>query len=210
MESGTGSGTSVVSLVSGLSSTGGSLPANAGGFPTSRAEPEGPITASSGFGGRGRIWVVVAAVLLVVVAGFGAYLVTNDVLHPKGTSGVILIPKGKWFSIPGDQYNDVAFVAGQSSILNGTITNSGGLNLYLMTPAELLSLSKTGQVGGSTWASGRIANLTVTHLNLPVSAGSWDLVFLNSDGPVPPTYLGNSPLNTTIVGFWTDLTLSPG
>jgi len=137
----------------------------------------------------------------VAIGLVGAAYVLSGGFHFGAASSTVLVHKGTYYSLPGGQFNALAFSVSKASVLNGTFTNTYGINLYTMTPSELVSLAKTGVVGGFAWSSGRIANLTVTNLNLDVAAGQWDLVFLNADNP--------SPLNTTIVGFYTDLTVGP-
>jgi hypothetical protein len=138
---------------------------------------------------------VVVAIGLVAAA----YTLT-DGFHLNGstTSAVTLIPKWTYDSIPGDQYDAVAFVVHATSQLNGSFTNSIGVVVYLMTPAELEALAIKGVVSGYNWTSGQVPSLTLYGLKVKVTVGSWDLVFLNPD-----------PLNTTVVDFWTTVTETP-
>lgn len=172
--------------------------------PSSATSPSG--TPSRHLSKRNTRLVTVAAVVIVGCAIGAAYVLTDGFV-PAGSSGTeVLLPAKAYYSIPGAQYNAIAFLVQKTSVVTGTFTNTKGITLYQMTPAELLSLSKTGNIGNFSWTSGRIANLTVTDLSLTVQPGSWDLVFFNSDNPSPVL---NPNLNTTIVGFYTNLTVSP-
>ncbi len=151
-----------------------------------------------------RTIVAVATISVVLVVG-GAYALTGG-FHKAAAQPLVLVPAHEWYSLPGEQFAAVAFVAGGASVLNGTFTNTEGVTLYLMTPAELLNLSKKGVVEGYEWTSGWISNNTVTTLDLAVAAGHWDFVWLNPDSPIE----WNPGLTTTVIGFYTDFTLSPG
>jgi len=130
-----------------------------------------------------------------------AYVFTNG-FHPHGASGSTVIVVSEWTydSIPGTQYDAVAFLAHSDSVLNGSFTNSMGVIVYIMTPTQFESLTKTGVVTGYNWTSGRIPQLTLYYLNVQVAAGPWDLVLLNPD---------TSALNSTVVDFWTAVTETP-
>jgi len=110
----------------------------------------------------------------------------------------VLEPQGGLYSLPAGQLNGIAFEISSTSVVNGTFYTSYGITLYTMTPTQFESLTKTGVVGGYNWTSGRIANNTITQLNVVVPPGSWDLAFVN----------GN-PLVGTLVAFYSDLTLAP-
>jgi hypothetical protein len=155
---------------------------------------------------RGVLRTGVIAIAIVAVLVAGTFVFTDGFHVSRGSSAAVLLPAKSFYSIPGGQYNAIAFHAESTAVINGTFTNTKGITLYTMTPAQLLSLSKTGLVDGYSWTSGRIANLTVTDLNLEVQAGQWDLLFLNADGPSP---IPNPSLNTTVIGFYTDLAVIP-
>ncbi len=118
----------------------------------------------------------------------------------------VLIPADSYYKLPADQFSAVAFIATEQSTLSGTFTSTAGINVYTMTPAEVVSLARTGLVSDYSWTSGHLANLTVTNLSVSVPAGSWNLVFLNTDNPT----LNPIWTNVTIVGFYTDITIAPG
>jgi len=143
--------------------------------------------------------IALAAVILA------AYLLTGGFgLHGKSSPDV-LVRKGTYYSLPGGQFNAVAFLTSSSDTILGTVWDTWGINIYLMTPTEVVDLAKKGVVTGYSWTSGHVANLTETDLSIVVEPGSWDLVFLNTDNPsINPIYT-----NVTIVGFYTDVTLSP-
>ncbi len=143
---------------------------------------------------------VIAVAAAVVVVG-AAFVLTDGFGLARGSSVTTLIPYHDYYSLAGGQFNAVAFQAHQASKINGTFTNSNGVTVYMMTPSELEYLAVKAVVNGYTWTSGRIANLTNYNLDISVASGEWDLVFLNPDP---------DPLNTSVVGFYTAVTLSPG
>ncbi|HTP54389.1 MAG TPA: hypothetical protein VML94_05460 [Thermoplasmata archaeon] len=149
--------------------------------------------------------VVVVAVILIAGSIVGAYSVTGGFRTSRATGPAVLLPELAYYTLPGGQFNAVDFTAQGPSVVNGTFENTEGITLYQMTPAQALSLSKTGVVGTYEWTSGRIANLTVTNLNLQVPAGAWSLIFLNADNP--GVYVGGAFTNTTIVTFFTPFIL---
>jgi len=144
--------------------------------------------------------MIVAIVIAIALVG-AAYALTDGFRLTKSNTNVVLVPRGSYYSLPGGQFNALAFGVTQSSVLTGTFTNTLGVTVYLMTPSEVVNLGKFGTVSGYAWSSGRIANLTVTSLNVPVQPGQWDVLFLNTNPP--------DPLNTTVVGFYTDLVIGP-
>ena len=152
--------------------------------------------------------MTIAAVVVALVI-VGAYFFTDGFHFSSGSKPTVLVQAGTSYPIPGLQFNAIAINVQKTSMISGTFTNTEGITLYTMTPSELLSLSKTGVVGTYDWTSGRIANLTVTNLDLSFQPGGWDLVFYNTNGPTPyPLTFPN--YNTTYIGFYTDLTLSSG
>jgi hypothetical protein len=148
-----------------------------------------------------RTSFVLGLVSVVVVIGLvGAAYALTDGFHLNGstTTAVTVISKWTYDSIPGDQFDAVAFIAHSTSQLNGSFTNSIGIIVYLMTPAELVTLAIKGVISGYNWTSGQIPVLTLYGLNITVTVGPWDLVFLNPD-----------PLNATVIDFWTAVTETP-
>ena len=146
--------------------------------------------------------LTIAVAVIAVGAVVGAYVLTDGFHRTSGSKPVVLEPLDAFFTLPGGQFSAIDFSIQSTEVVNGTFDNTQGITLYTMTPAEELSLTKTGVVGGYTWTSGRIANLTIYELDRAVAPGVWDLVFLNSANA--------SLFNTTIVTFFTPLTLSTG
>ncbi|MGB6500936.1 MAG: hypothetical protein WBG19_06020 [Thermoplasmata archaeon] len=144
--------------------------------------------------------LILIAIAVAIALG-GAYFLT-DGFHLSSSEGPsVLVPKSTLYSLPGEQFIAVAFTTQKAATLSGMIANTQGINLYQMTPHEVVSLSITGNIEGYTWTSGRIANLTTTNIALPIQPGQWDLVFLNTAHV--------SLLNDTVVTFYSDLTLTP-
>lgn len=147
---------------------------------------------------RPRIWLyAVVAVVIVVVMVLGYYALIGGFTPGSGSSKSVLIPKGTAYSLPGGQLNAVTFIADSTSTLNGTFYDVLEIILYTMTPTQFQEFLRTNVLAGYEWTSGPIANETVYNLDLTVPAGAWDFVF---DNP--------NLVNTTIIGFYTDLTLS--
>lgn len=167
-----------------------SLPA-----PTSEGLP--PKVSSSA---RTSRHLVIGVAVVIAVVLLAALLLTNGFHSTSGSKPVVLVPESTLYSLPGQQFSAVGFSTQKTATLSGTIANTQGINLYLMTPNEVTVLSKSGVVEGYTWSSGRIANLTTTSIDLSIQPGQWDIVFLNSAHV--------SLLNQTEVTFYSDLTLT--
>lgn len=153
-------------------------------------------TPSSGQNRHGRgLYLVVTAVVVVVIVVAG-YALTGGFQSSHG-GPLVLAHAGTYYTIPGGQFDGITFIISATSIINGTFSTSWGIVLYEMNSTQFLSYSKTNILPSYEWTSGWIANATVYNLDLTVSPGSWALVFVNP-----------SPVNTTAIGFYTDLTLA--
>ena len=157
-------------------------------------------TARLGRGGRrGRPYALMMAVSVAVVVAVAAGFVLTDGFHFGTRSATtVLIGQGSYYSLPGSQYNSVEFTTSGSAVLHGTFSDTLGVTVYVFTPAELVDLSIHNTLDGYAWTSGQVANLSVTTIDVPVTAGEWELTFIN-----PNTY------NTTVVGFYTAVTVTP-
>jgi hypothetical protein len=138
---------------------------------------------------------VVGVVVATVIVG-AAFVLTNGFHPSKVSTSEDLVPALAYYSLPGQQYNSITFIVGSNSVINGTFTNTIGIAVYILSPTELAALNHNGVVSGYTWSSGTIANLTVYHLGASVVPGQWSLVFYNPN-----------LVNTTVVGFYTAVTL---
>ena len=145
------------------------------------------------------LYAVLAALIVVAVVG-AAYALTVDFRTPSGASATVLVTAGTLYSIPVSQFNGISFVAGSPSTLNGTFSESYGLQLYTMNATQYQHLITKGTLDGYEWTSGALANDTIYNLEVTVPAGTWVLVFANPNAP--------ESLITTSVGFYTDLTLT--
>lgn len=172
-------------------------------FPRGVAQGTPPLSAdgSSSASPRSKrgsqILPVLAVVLVIVVVG-AAFVATDGFRLTRASSTDDLIPALSYFSLPAEQYNDVAFVAHSESVINGTFTNTLGVIVYLFTPAQIAALNHNDTVGSYAWSSGQIAGLSVYGLALTVQPGEWNLVFFNPN---------TAAVNTTVVGFYTAVTL---
>ena len=139
---------------------------------------------------------MIATVIVVVIVLVWA--LTGGLHSNSGNSPEILVPAGSFFTLPAGQLNDVSVVVGSTATFNGTISESYGLAVYVMTPTQLASFLKSLKLAGYEWSSGNLTNDTVYTINVSVPPGSWDLVFLN---PNTNIYISTS------YGFYTALTL---
>ena len=137
-----------------------------------------------------------AAIVVVVVV---VWALMGGLRSGSPSSTEVLVAAGTSYSLPAGQLNIVSIVLSSTGMINGTIAESFGLAIYLMTPAELASFVKTLKISGYEWTSGDLANNSVYRLNLTIQPGSWDLVFVN---PNTDLYISTS------YGFYTDLTLT--
>lgn len=109
-----------------------------------------------------------------------------------------MFTKGTSYKIPGGQFDAFAFIAHSASVINGSlVSDTPGLWLYLMTPAEVIGLARTGVVSGYNWTSGAVSPFTIYDLAVNLEVGAWDFVL----------YSGNLG-NTTLVVFWSAVTFS--
>lgn len=130
--------------------------------------------------------------VVVVIAAFA--LLGVKPTSSSGSKGSVLVRAGTLFSIPFEQYDAVEFVEQSPVIIQATLTNIGGMQLYVMSPSDYLHLVLSYNVSGYQWTSGPVSSDTYYHLDVTIPVGSWDLVFANS-------VWGNS----TAVGFYSNL-----
>jgi hypothetical protein len=145
-------------------------------------------------------WLGLTAIVVVVAIVGAAYALASGLPHgSSSSSAVTLATEGSFDGLSGGQYDDIALVVHTPALLNGTVRAGWApVVIYVMTPEQFENLSRTGLVSGYTWASPAIPGLTFYGLNVTVSVGEWNLVFLNP-----------SVLNDTGVDFWTALTETP-
>jgi len=177
--------------------------------PSGTASPRGPdpplqfANRRKGDPSGPRFWVYLA-IIVVIVAGLAGsvYVATNGFHRNSGSTGptVIIVNQTSW-AIPITQCNAVVFIAPSNSTVNGTLYENGGLDIYTMTPAQYAHYLRYSTIQGYEWTSGVIANNSVYHLDVPVLAGQWDLVF--SDPYSNVTYAN------TLVAFYTNVVLVP-
>lgn len=148
---------------------------------------------------RSRTYVAVAVTIVVVVIVL-AYVLTGGFQRPSGSSTTVLVPADTVFSLPVDQFSGVSFIISTNATLNGTISESYGLQLYTMSPPQYQHLLTKGNLSGYEWTSGVLPNDTIYNIELTVPPGAWVLVFANPNNP--------QTLLSTSVGFFTDLTLT--
>jgi hypothetical protein len=122
--------------------------------------------------------VAVVAVLVVIV---GAIALTGYYRHAggPGSAGFTLAPVG-WSatSLPYGQFGDIPFVTSSTQSLTGSFETANEITVYLMTASQFEPLVKNDTVGGYEWTTGQVWNGNISYT---VPAGSWDLVFLNTN-----------------------------
>jgi len=145
--------------------------------------------------------LIAVGVAIIVVMVVLAYLLTGGFHHAGGSSatqGRVLVPFGASYSLPNGQFDGLTFTINSTSVIQGELNSSRGVDLYVMTPTEFETLVRTLNVTGYEWASGEVADQTIYNVDVTVTAGTWILAF------TPP-----NPNIPTGVGFYSDLTLSP-
>jgi len=150
---------------------------------------------------RRRSWIYAVVAFAVVIAVIlAAWTLTGGFGTKKNVgSPTVLDPEGTYFTIPGGQFNAVTLLATANATIQGTFTNTYGIILYTMNPTQFhhLVISGGNASAGYEWTSGTVGRGIVYKLDVTVPPGPWDLAFVNP-----------SPINTTLVGFYSDLTLS--
>ncbi len=148
---------------------------------------------------RQRTALAATGAIIAVVLVFLLYAFSGGFHFGTKTPSVVLVPQNSYYSLPGEQYNEITFIVHGTSSITGTMSITLGLVVYVLDQAQLMGLNHNGTVSSFVWSSGTIANLSVYHLNTQVSAGQWSLTFYNPN-----------ILNTTVVGFYTSVVLAPG
>jgi uncharacterized membrane protein len=180
---------------------GAAKPLECGGLsPAPRSGPTPPLTARTR---RSFAAVAVAVVIIVILAGLGEYVTMRTHSSPSNSATPMIVSRGIYFTIPGGQFNAVAFGCSKTCSLTGTIKDTdGNVTIYTMTPGDLVSYAKEGTISGYAWTSGVIDNETTTRLNTTATSGQWDMVFVN---PAVPGKFGG---NLTILWFLDGITVS--
>jgi hypothetical protein len=181
-----------------LVATSGSGETGAASPPSETTAPSLSSTTSTPRKGRTTLLYAGVVIVVAVVLVVGYYAATGRIHGgTTGTSRTVLVPAETVYSIPGSQFDAIQILASGNETLNGTFYNDLWVILYVMTPAELEHLARQLVVAGYSWTSGPVANETITHLNLVIQPGPWDFVIYNP-----------APFNSTVIGFYTDLTLT--
>lgn len=145
-----------------------------------------------------RTYLVVVVVIVVAVI-LAAYVLTGGFTSKTSSKTVVLVPVHTVDALPAGQFDTIAFEISSTSSVNGSFFVTFQLVIYTMTPTQLQSFAKSGTVNGYEWTSGEVQNDSIYTLGISVGPGAWDLVF---DNP--------SLINNTAIGFYSDLTLTPG
>jgi len=150
--------------------------------------------------GRSSVYIGVGVAIIVVMVVL-AYILTGGFHHAGGSSGTqgrVLVPFGSSYSLPSGQFDGLTFTINSTSIIQGELNSSRGVDLYVMTPTEFETLVRTLNVSGYEWASGEVADQSIYQVDITVTPGTWVLAFTPPNQYIP-----------TGVGFYSDLTLTP-
>lgn len=142
--------------------------------------------------------ITLAVVIVVVVAGTVAFEMTHRTGGGSSPPPIVLVVKDSLYILPAGQFAASEFTISRNATVNGTIDQTGGINLYTMTPAQVFGLSKSGSLSGYEWTTSLVRNGTVYNIDLTFGPGAWDVVFLD-----PST----NPSNSSSVGFLSGLYL---
>lgn len=146
------------------------------------------------------MYAVTAVVVAVIVVVAGTLWIDSVRSKSSGSSTTltVLVPKLTLYILPAGQFDASQFMTNETATVNGSIDQTGGINVYTMTPAQLFNLSRKGAVSGYEWEKSYVTNGTVYTIDLNFASGAWAVVFLN-----PST----NPNNSSSVGFLTGLYL---
>ena len=167
--------------------------------PSESRSPSDPLVKESGSRAksRGHRWLyVVTVVVVAALLGSGVYFITTLHQGSSGSGKLVLQKEGSYYTLPAEEFNGITFIVNESSVINGTFFNTYGVDLFQMTPTQYLTFTRSAHLSGYEWNANVTAE-TIYDLNLTVPPGAWVLAFVN-----PNT------TQTTLVGFYTDLTLS--
>ena len=150
--------------------------------------------------GRWRLEIAIAVVIVVgtIVATYVVVEMDHKSPSSSGGGGTVLVPAGTLWALPADEPNAILFSQNSSVSVEGTITNAGGAQVYIMTPGQYFTFVTTYNITGYEWTSGPIATGTYYNLAVTIPAGGWDLVFASS---VPDT--------ATAIGIYSNLVENP-
>jgi hypothetical protein len=144
-------------------------------------------------------WGIGAAVVVAIIVT--AYILTGGFHRSSSASTsdeLVLIHDGTSYSMNIGEFNGIYFSASSASSIDGQLNSSRGIQVYLMTPDQFQTLTRTLNVSGYTWTSGVVAIQTVYDLHIPVPVGEWVLSFVNPN-----------PDSPTGVGIYSNVVLSP-
>jgi hypothetical protein len=146
-----------------------------------------------------RLWLIGLVVLVGVLCAVSALYEIERGREPAGTNARVLVGAPSYAWLPQEQFNSVAFVVAGTATISGVFSDTNGLVVYLMTPSQLVNLTRNGVPGGYYWTSGAVPSPTHYELSLVVGTGAWDLVFYNPSATIPSG-----------VDFWSSVVLTAG
>jgi hypothetical protein len=131
-------------------------------------------------GGSRRLYLV-AGVAIVVVILLIVVLVPRGSLNSSSTNSTsnVLAPAG-WnaISLPYGQFAAVIFTISSPQVLTGSFLSENLITAYVLNDSAFHTLSTVDTVPGYQWTSGQVWQGSI---NDTIPAGSWVLVFLNTN-----------------------------
>jgi hypothetical protein len=126
------------------------------------------------------VGLAIIIVIIVIVAAISVeYLHRSQPSSSSSSSSITLLPVG-WVSssLAYTQCADVTFIAKTPGNLTGSYISVDTITVYVMNNTDFYYLAKTLSVSGYLYATAQVWNGTIDYF---IPAGSWNLVFLNTN-----------------------------
>jgi hypothetical protein len=135
--------------------------------------------------GRRGTYLIVAAVAIVIIL-LGAIGVVEYYHHmgAPGSDSRVLAQDG-WSAtmLPYGQFGEIPFTTSSPANLTGSFETTAEITVYVVNSTTFAALVRSGTLNGWQYSSGQ---LWYGNINDTVPAGSWDLLFFNTN-PVSGT-----------------------
>jgi hypothetical protein len=172
--------------------------------PGSSNEVPAPVSTATSPAQRTRRrpqWIYLVVVVVVVVIAILLVLMPGGLLRPASTGSstdTTTLAQSGWNSnsLPYGQFADISFVAKSTSAINGSFLTVNTIQAYVMNDSDFRTLAIKDVVAGYQWTSGDVWS---GWINDTVSAGSWNLVFVNQDYYTSSGVAASSPITLTPV-----------
>ncbi len=150
-------------------------------------------------GSSRRVWLIGLVAVAVALSLSAVVFEVAHGPHSSSSNSRVLIAASQYDWLPEDSFDSVAFVVATNATVTGTLSDTHGLVMYLMTPDQYATLTRTGEPGAYTWSSGQVPSPTHYNLSLTIDSGDWNLVFFNPSSTV-----------TSGVDFWSSVVETTG